>query len=143
MRIRTNLTAGRGDGGNLPNHNQPAVRATAAGDNHNQTAVRAPRVKSTIKAGRSVDPGGGGEFNHNQTAVRSSEGLRVRSNVKAGGIIGNHSQTAVRAVHVRSSVKAGGLGANHNQTTVRSSEGLRVRSKVKAGASSLGSSMGI
>jgi hypothetical protein len=49
--------------------------------------------------------------------------MKVRSNVKAGRIAFNHSQTA-RGFHVKSSVRAGGINlANHNQTVVRSRRG--------------------
>jgi hypothetical protein len=51
--------------------------------------------------------------------------MKIRSNVKAGGYNSNHNQTITRGVKVRSSVKAGGV-MNHNQTTVR---GLKVRTK--------------
>ena len=51
------------------------------------------RIKTSVKAG--------GLFtNHNQTSVRGSEGLRVKSNVKAGGGPEghNHNQTMVRGL---------------------------------------------
>jgi hypothetical protein len=94
------------------------------------------RTKTNVKAGGFLT------HNHNQTAVRG-KGLPVRSSVKAGGfIIYNHNQTQVRGsdgLRVKSSLKAGrrddGLNPNHNQTAVRSSEGLRVKSSVKAGRS--------
>jgi len=133
------LKAGDGWGGPIGfNHNQTAVRSSeglrvkssvraghiggSLGYNHNQTTVRAVRVKSTVKAG--------GIFNHNQTAVRSNEGLRVKTSVKAGrgdGEPKNHNQTAMRAVRVKSSVKAGferpmswdNVKNQHNQTVVR------------------------
>ena len=41
--------------------------------------------------------------------------MRVKSNVKAGVIGGNHNQT-VKGLKVKSSVKAGGMNLNHNQT---------------------------
>lgn len=44
--------------------------------------------------------------------------MRVKSNVKAGGIAWNHSQT-VRGLRVRSSLKAGGRGLNHSQSVAR------------------------
>ena len=79
------------------------------------------RIKTRVKAGGpadSLNP------NHNQTAVRGSEGLRVRSSLKAGGIM-NHNQTAVRSsegVRVRSNVKAGGITNNHNETLLRATK---------------------
>jgi len=42
--------------------------------------------------------------------------MRVRTNVKAGGISGNHNQSLLR---VKTGVKAGG-SLNHNQTLLRS-----------------------
>jgi len=55
----------------------------------------------TVKAGAvKVDPP---HNNHNQTVAR---GLRVRTNVKAGGSM-NHNQTTARGLKVKSSVKAG------------------------------------
>ena len=44
--------------------------------------------------------------------------MRVKSNVKAGGIQYNHNQTAA-GVRVKSRVRAGGFGYNHNQTITR------------------------
>ncbi|MEP7342724.1 MAG: hypothetical protein ABI977_33655 [Acidobacteriota bacterium] len=42
--------------------------------------------------------------------------MKVKTQVKAGGLRINHNQTAVR---VKTGVKAGGLRVNHNQTMVR------------------------
>ena len=44
--------------------------------------------------------------------------MRVKSNVKAGGVQLNHNQTA-KGLRVKSSVKAGGISWNHNQTVGR------------------------
>ena len=90
------------------------------------------RIKTSLRAGRAEGHGGGTlGYNHNQTAVRSSEGLRVKSSVRAGHIGGslgyNHNQTTVRAVRVKSNVKAGferpmswdNVKNQHNQTLVR------------------------
>jgi len=51
--------------------------------------------------------------------------MRVRTNVKAGGISGNHNQSLLQ---VKTGVKAGG-SMNHNQSL------LRVKTGVKAGGS--------
>jgi len=56
--------------------------------------------------------------------------MKIRTNVKAGGLATNHNQTATRGIKVKSGVKAGGLSVNHNQTTAH---GLKVKSGVKAG----------
>jgi hypothetical protein len=42
--------------------------------------------------------------------------MTIKSNVKAGGLGTNHSETLA----VRSSVKAGGIGLNHNESLRRS-----------------------
>jgi len=45
--------------------------------------------------------------------------MKIKTNVKAGGLTLNHNQTAVRGLRVKSNVKAGGLTQNHNQTVAR------------------------
>ena len=56
--------------------------------------------------------------------------MRMETNVKAGRLALNHSQT-VRSPKVKSGVKAGAVAINHNQTITR---GLRVKTNVKAGS---------
>jgi len=68
--------------------------------------------------------------------------MKIKKNVKAGRIIGNHNQKVVRALKVKTNVKAGArtgdivigstatLPPNHNQTMAK---GLKVKSGVKAG----------
>ena len=65
------------------------------------------KIETNVKAGGIVVP---------------QRNLAIRSNVKAGGIDGQHNET----LSVRSDVKAGGREVNHNQTLV-------IRSDVKAG----------
>jgi hypothetical protein len=44
--------------------------------------------------------------------------MRIKTNLKAGGVSMNHNQT-VKRLPVKSNVKAGRLSANHNQTVAR------------------------
>jgi hypothetical protein len=53
-------------------------------------------------------------------------GLKIRANIKAGGLGGNHNRAGLR---VKAAMKAGGLGGNHNRSA------LRIRSGVTAGFS--------
>jgi hypothetical protein len=70
------------------------------------------KIKSNVKAGIGSATGGAGAGksigvpgnNHNQTVSR---GLKVKTNVKAGGVGLNHNQTAARGLKVKSGVKAG------------------------------------
>jgi hypothetical protein len=74
------------------------------------------------------------------TSNRRSTGMKIKSNVKAGGGPPgtgsiNHNQTAARGLKVKTNVKAGGVlpgttGTNHNQTAA----GMKVKSNVKAGS---------
>jgi len=71
------------------------------------------RIKTNVKAGSL-------NLNHNQTLASERKTIRIKSGVKAGGVI-NHNQTLVRAgktIRVKSGVKAGG-SLNHNQTLDR------------------------
>lgn len=45
--------------------------------------------------------------------------LKVKTNIKAGGLRTNHNETLVRGLKVKTSVKAGGAWYNHNETLVR------------------------
>src|SRR5262249_4219676 len=67
------------------------------------------------------------EFMNNN---HSKQGLKVKSNVKAGGLTVNHNQTM--GLKVKSGVKAGDIPVtgNHSQTIAR---GLKIKSNVKAG----------
>ncbi len=44
--------------------------------------------------------------------------MKVKTNIKAGGLMTNHNQTR-RPLAVKTGVKAGLTGPNHNQTITR------------------------
>jgi hypothetical protein len=64
--------------------------------------------------------------------------MKVKTNVKAGGLTSNHNQKAARGLTVKSGAKAGSptlplpppAKSNHNQTAASS---LKVKTNVKAG----------
>ena len=56
--------------------------------------------------------------------------MKIKTNVKAGGIQMQHNQTVARGLKIKTSVKAGGINLQHNQTMARS---LKVKTNVKAG----------
>ena len=60
---------------------------------------------------------GGLKINHNQTVA--SKGLRVKSSVKAGpGVVLQHNQT-VKSLRVKSRIRPGGPVLQHDQTVTR------------------------
>jgi hypothetical protein len=64
--------------------------------------------------------------------------MKIRSNVKSGGLGLNHNERLVSAksngLTVKTGVKAGGIGVNHNERLVSAkSNGLTVKTGVKAG----------
>src|SRR5262249_10035660 len=62
---------------------------------------------------------------------KGKKSMKIKTNVKAGGINMQHNQTVVRALKVKSGVKAGeGPIKNHNQTVAKC---LEVKTDVKAG----------
>jgi hypothetical protein len=102
-------------------HNQ----TESSGSKTNTVSKPGLKAKSNVKAS-ALSP------NHTQTVARS---LKIKSGVKAGGIIvndrsSNHNQTVARGLKVKTNVKAGALTPNHNQTVAR---GLKVKTDVKAG----------
>jgi hypothetical protein len=66
----------------------------------------------------------------NVKSKRRRTSLKIKTNVKAGGIATNHNQTTARGLKVKTNMKAGGTVPNHNLTAAR---GLRVKTNVKAG----------
>ena len=71
--------------------------------------------------------------NLNSSKKQKTSGLKVKTNVNAGGLSINHNQTLGSGLKVKTNVKAGALSANHNQTATR---GLKIKSGVKAGKAS-------
>jgi hypothetical protein len=61
--------------------------------------------------------------------------MKIKTNIKAGGISMQHNQSMARGLKIKSNVKAGGISLNHNQTMLR---GLKVKNGVKAGEGSNG-----
>jgi len=45
--------------------------------------------------------------NRNSKANKSQRGLKVKTNVKAGGLTVNHNQTPARGLNVKTNIKAG------------------------------------
>lgn len=46
--------------------------------------------------------------NHALITMKENTTMRIKTNVKAGGLVTNHNQTAARGLKVKSNVKAGG-----------------------------------
>ena len=57
--------------------------------------------------------------------------MKIKTNVKAGGMSMQHNQTMSRGLKVKSGVKGGEMQLQHNQTVAK---GLKVKTGVKAGA---------
>jgi hypothetical protein len=45
--------------------------------------------------------------------------MKIRTQVKAGGVRQNHNETQARGLKVRTSVQAGAIAPNHNETLLR------------------------
>ena len=68
------------------------------------------KTKTNCKAGKLAGWGGAG--NHNETLVRDNgKGLKVKTNLKAGGVFQNHNETLVRDsgknLKVKTALRAG------------------------------------
>ena len=91
------------------------------------------KVKTNVKAGGNCPRSGCG-LNHNQTVVRA---MKVKSGIKAGldGIPHNHNQTIARGLKIKTSVKAGGTDGDVHvgSCTGRNRNGLKVKTGIKAG----------
>jgi len=74
---------------------------------------------------RSPNTGPGSKFSR-----KGKTSMKIKTNVKAGGINLQHNQTVARALKVKTNVKSGEMTLQHNQTMTR---GLKVKSGVKAG----------
>ena len=61
--------------------------------------------------------------------------MKIKTNVKAGGVTAQHNQTVARGLKVKTGVKAGGVQMQHNQTMAR---GLKVKTGVKVGQGTIG-----
>jgi len=61
--------------------------------------------------------------------------MKVKTNVKAGGVSVQHNQTVARGLKVKTGVKAGGVQMQHNQAMAR---GLKVKTEVKVGQGTIG-----
>ncbi len=58
--------------------------------------------------------------NLDSNAKQRTPGLKVRTNVKAGGLSVNNNQTLAHGLKVKTNIKAGGLMLrNHSQTLAR------------------------
>ncbi len=71
----------------------------------------------------------------NVNIEKEKDSMKIKTNVKAGGIDLNHNQTITRRLKVKTNVKAGSkpdepLWKNHNQTIAC---GIKVKTNVKAG----------
>jgi len=59
--------------------------------------------------------------------------MKIKTNTKAGKFIipvSQHNETILRGLKVKSNVRSGGMNLNHNQALVR---GMKVKSNVKSG----------
>jgi hypothetical protein len=66
----------------------------------------------------------------NQFSRKETTSMKVKTNVKAGGVSAQHNQTVARGLKVKTGVKAGDGEMQHNQTMAR---GLKVKTGVKVG----------
>ena len=71
------------------------------------------KIKSNVKVSAGECTTSDCGANHNQTMAR---GLKIKTNVKAGGMQNQHNQTIAHGLKVKSRIKAGLMQMQHNQT---------------------------
>ena len=76
---------------------------------------------------------------HNYNIFKGRKNVKIKTNVKAGGIEGaNHNQTVIRALKAKTEVKAdavgnGNGGGSSPQRSQSMARGLKVKTGIKAG----------
>ena len=75
---------------------------------------------------------GGIRCRHHSTTYEENSIMKIKTNVKAGGIERNHNQSAAKGgLPVKTQVKAGRLVYNHNQAASKTC--VRVKTLMQAG----------
>ncbi len=167
MKLKTTIKAG----GATLNHNETLrkgvkvktqVKAGGISLNHNETLAQTKDVKAKSDGGAITFAEIIGHRNYPLYPKTAGQGLKVKTQVKAGRVVLNHNETLVKGLKVKidwtainpteiighrgyplypkteqkglkvkTQVKAGGASFNHNETLVR--KGLKVKTSIKAG----------